>query len=99
MTKLTPGCSWHESTILSEICSYAYETHCEHCEKGGCCDSCDTVEGRDIELVCEYASTCDLCGELTHHNELHADMKTQLGYCISCIPKLSDEIFKNLEEV
>lgn len=46
------------------------------------CDDC--VDGRLIEVVSEYASTCDGCGELTHHNLLIMDEETQLGYCAKC---------------
>jgi|GEM_PF-2896607 len=46
------------------------------------CDDC--VDGRFIEAVSEYASTCDGCGELTHHNLLTMDEETQLGYCYLC---------------
>ncbi len=48
----------------------------------GECDDC--VDGRLIELVSEYASTCDGCGELTHHDHLEMNEKTQLGYCEKC---------------
>ncbi|MFZ2225814.1 MAG: hypothetical protein WA064_00120 [Candidatus Moraniibacteriota bacterium] len=46
------------------------------------CDDC--VEGRDIGVVCEYASTCDGCGELFSHEELEMDPETYLGYCEEC---------------
>lgn len=50
------------------------------------CDDC--VDGRFIGAVCEYASTCDGCGELTHHDLMTADEETQLGYCYGCARKL-----------
>jgi hypothetical protein len=51
------------------------------------CDNC--VDGRDIELVSEYASTCDGdCNELTSHEEMIMDEKTQLGYCEKCAKKM-----------
>lgn len=57
------------------------------------CDDC--IDGRFIEAVSEYASTCDGCGELTHHNLLTMDEETQLGYCYPCAKergmKMDDE--------
>lgn len=50
------------------------------------CDDC--VDGRFIGAVSEYASTCDNCGEFTHHSSMVADEKTQLGYCEDCAKKL-----------
>lgn len=50
------------------------------------CDDC--VDGRLIEIVSEYASTCDGCGELTLHEEMYMDEKTQLGYCEECTKKM-----------
>lgn len=41
----------------------------------------DETEGRFIEAVAEYASTCDGCGELTMHEAMTMNVKTQLGYC------------------
>ena len=46
------------------------------------CDDC--INGRFIGAVCEYASTCDGCGELTHHELLTMDKKTEMGYCPVC---------------
>ena len=43
------------------------------------CDTC--IDGRDIEVVAEYASTCDGCCELTLHEAMYMDEQTQLGYC------------------
>jgi len=88
--------SWFEKTELGECCSC--ETHCEECEPSGNCDSCDTIDGRCIEAVCEYASTCDNCGELTSHDEMEMDPETQFGYCLGCVPKLSQEIRDRLPE-
>lgn len=45
------------------------------------CDDC--ADGRFIGAVCEYASTCDGCGELTSHEEMEMD-ENQLGYCEKC---------------
>jgi len=47
-------------------------------------ESCDTIDGRWIEAVSEYASTCDGCGELAMHADLEMDEATQLGYCEKC---------------
>ena len=49
-------------------------------------DRDDEVEGRWIGAVCEYASTCDDCGELTMHESMWMDEETQLGYCEKCTP-------------
>lgn len=63
------------------------------CERKECCswesgrdeDDCeDCVDGRDIQVVSDYASTCDGCGELTPHEEMTMDKETQLGYCPKC---------------
>jgi len=54
-------------------------------------DSCDSIDGRWIEAVSEYASSCDGCGELTLHELMIADEKTQLGYCASCARKMGIE--------
>jgi formylmethanofuran dehydrogenase subunit E len=45
----------------------------------------DEDDGRWIEAVSEYASTCDGCGELTMHENLEMNEVTQLGYCNECI--------------
>jgi len=50
-------------------------------------EDCDCVDGRWVEAVNEYASTCDLCGELTSHELMAMSEKTQLGYCGDCQPK------------
>jgi uncharacterized Zn finger protein len=44
-----------------------------------------------MEVVNEYASTCDGCSELTSHELMTMDKKTQLGYCQDCV----DEYIKN----
>ena len=88
--------SWYEQSILGDGCGV--NTHCEYCEPNGDCDICGTMDGRDMECVNEYASTCDgPCAELTHHDYLTMDTKTQLGYCEDCIPGLSQEIKDRLE--
>lgn len=50
-------------------------------------DNCDCIDGRFIEAVNEYTSTCDLCGELTSHELMEMDLETQLGYCSKCVPR------------
>jgi len=67
---------------------------CNTCEFN--CDLC--VDGRDIEIASEYASTCDGCQEVTHHELLTMDMKTQLGYCSQCVKQLDKETLGNLEK-
>ena len=58
----------------------------------------DEVDGRWIEAVAEYASTCDgPCAELTMHTELRMDPITQLGYCYSCVSLLDVEVRDRLE--
>ncbi len=47
-------------------------------------DDDDEVNGRWLSAVCEYASTCDGCGDLTMHEEMTMDDETQLGYCHDC---------------
>jgi len=65
---------------------------CPLWEEGKDEDDCvDCVDGRDIECVCEYASTCDGCGELTSHENMTMDEETQLGYCSDCAPKFGLE--------
>jgi hypothetical protein len=88
--------TWFETTSLGEDCTSV--THCADCNPSGDCDCCDTVDGRWIAAVSDYASTCDWCGEQTHHEHLTMDPKTQLGYCDDCIPKLPLEIQQRLEK-
>jgi len=51
-------------------------------------DCLDCVDGRYLEEVAEYASTCDRCGELCGHVDLAMDPKTQLGYCPNCVEEM-----------
>src|SRR5690349_16948001 len=81
---------WFQSAKLGDECTY--ETRCAACEPNGNCDKCDTIDGRFMEAVNEYASTCDWCSELTMHESMVMDSETQLGYCEECVPKLPDEI-------
>lgn len=57
-----------------------------------CCPTCDEEscqDGRTLECVNQYASTCDGCAELTNHEEMEMEMEmdkeTQLGYCPKCV--------------
>ena len=87
--------SWYQKTKLGEACGF--DTHCLDCQPNGDCESCFSIDGRDVSLVSDYASTCDGdCQELTHHEHLTMDPETQLGYCYKCIPKLPPEIRKRL---
>jgi hypothetical protein len=47
----------------------------------------DEVDGRWVDAVNEYASTCDGCGELEMHEHMAMDPDTQLGYCPACVAK------------
>jgi len=80
-----PGCvssAWYAATTLGAQCDGW--THCLDCKPDGDCESCDSIDGRWIQAVCEYASTCDGCGELTLHEAMQMDDETQLGYCATC---------------
>ncbi len=56
---------------------------CDFADENGECDCC--IDNRVLEVVWEYASTCDGCSEMTHHDLLTMDKNTQLGYCPECI--------------
>lgn len=58
---------------------------CKKCKYEFRKDDDDEVDGRWLEAVNEYASTCDGCGELTHHDNQTMDKETQLGYCPECM--------------
>lgn len=66
--------------MKSYSCEYGIPE--SECPQGGDCDTC--CEGRYMEAVNEYASTCDGCGELYSHEDLEMNEKTQLGYCENC---------------
>ena len=74
---------WFQDANPGEFCDHA--TRCPDCQPDGICQRCDTVEGRNMEAVNEYASTCDGCGELTHHEELQEIGDTELGLCPDCV--------------
>lgn len=88
--------AWFRETKLGKDCNL--ETHCALCPPSGDCDSCGTFQGRWISAVSDYASTCDGCGELTHHDLMEMDPLTQLGYCRECIPGLPKEIRERLKD-
>ncbi len=67
-------------------------THCKDCKPSGECYACDTIDGRWVDAVNCYASTCDGCGELCHHDRQVMDPETQLGYCPNCIPELPPDV-------
>ena len=73
---------WYLNTKLGEECDNEY--HCEDCEPLGICETCDTVDGRWIQAVSDYASTCDYCQELTSHCLMEMHEETQLGLCDNC---------------
>jgi hypothetical protein len=85
------GCAWYQEAKPGDYC--CYDTRCPDAEKNGNCDPCGTIDGRYMEAVNDYASTCDGdCMELTHHDCLSMDPETQLGYCEKCLPKMPKDI-------
>lgn len=72
---------WPQTVKVDEC--YA-DQRCSECGADGVCDVCDTIDGRNIECVAEYASTCDGCGELAMHQAMTMDPVTQLGLCEEC---------------
>jgi hypothetical protein len=79
---------WYKKSTLGNICCGIDLTRCPECKPSGNCDSCDTLDGRDMQVVSEYASSCDGCGELTMHELQTMDKETQLGYCEQCCRKM-----------
>lgn len=82
--------AWYEDAKLGIGCSNP-PTRCPDCQPDGFCESCDSFEGRWIESICEYASTCDGCHELVHHDLQRTEGDSQLGYCANCRPDLFEE--------
>ncbi len=74
-----PDPGWYRSTSLGEWCGS--DTHCDACRTDGDCDLCDTIDGRHMDAVAEYAQTCDGCGELTENESLTMNRTTHLSYC------------------
>lgn len=87
---------WFRAVRLGKECTS--DTRCLTCKINGDCDSCNTIYGRNIEAVSDYASTCDWCGDLTHHDLMEMDPETQLGYCRGCLPKLPREIMERIRD-
>ena len=89
---------WFRRTPLVPGSRCSYNSRCEECRSNGDCDPCLTIDGRSVSAVCEYASTCDRCGNLTMHEAMRMDRLTQLGYCARCVPKLPLEITSRFYE-
>lgn len=88
---------WYTSARLGEECTP--DTRCECATSDGDCEHCGTIDGRFMEAVNEYASTCDgECMELTHHELLRMDPDTQLAYCDVCFLTLPLEIKARIEK-
>lgn len=75
---------WYKSAKIGECCGD--NQRCKFCEVNGNCEACDSINGRNMEVV--SASTCDECAELTMHELMVMDSVTQLGYCPPCAQKL-----------
>lgn len=89
-------CKWKKSLTkpnhnLCKFCDFPISDHPDGLE----CEDHECILGRYMEVVNEYASTCDGCGELTLHDCMTMDEKTQLGYCSDCV---DEYIKKNLNE-
>ncbi len=79
--------SFLDETTLGRDCTPT--THCASCKPDGSCDYCETIEGRFMEAVNEYASTCDYCGDLCSHDLFEfLDERTQLGACGHCLQEI-----------
>lgn len=74
-----------------------HDDHCEDCYPDECDDDCMTIDGRYVPAVNEYASTCDGCMDLTHHDHLTMDLKTQLGYCDCCVENMDESEKENFD--
>lgn len=77
--------TWFEKAEPGRDCTP--DTRCEYAEFNGNCDACNTIDGRFMDEVNNYASTCDCCGELTSHVELEMNEENQLGTCQECLKK------------
>lgn len=84
---------WYERAELCDYRKCTADYRCSECQPDGICDACDTIDGRWVQAVSDYASTCDGCAELTMHEEMEMDEETQLGYCQEC-----QKLFKQLED-
>ena len=78
--------SWYDEAKIGTNCCNPPE-RCPDCQPDGFCESCDSFEGRSLECINEYASTCDGCYQLVHHDLQRLDCDG-LGYCEKCRPGL-----------
>ncbi len=79
-------------TKIEKRCQFCLGLISEHLDEEECPDD-DAVYGRTLEVVNEYASTCDGCAELTMHEMMTMDEETQLGYCEDCQAKIENNSF------
>ena len=70
--------------MTSELCPECGFPISEHMSQIPCIDDKEIL-GRNMEVVNCYASTCDGCAELTMHELMEMDNKTQLGFCETCV--------------
>ena len=67
--------------------------NCQNWEPGITEDDCDDCcDGRYLEEVFIYASTCDRCHNLTLHELMTMDEETELGYCKKCAKEINKEV-------
>lgn len=77
-----PACSdcYFNGVSKEKICQ---ETDCPLWEPNKVeCDDC--LDGRDMEVVYEYATTCNDCGELMDRGLMSQDEVTKHFYCEEC---------------
>ena len=89
---------YKKTTWLGDECSISLGSHCEDCDEYGFCDSCNSFEGRNMEAIFDYASTCDGCMVLTHYQGMSMDPQTQLRYCDECLEKITPVIRERIEQ-
>jgi len=75
---------------MDKKCKFCGGLLSEHIDGIECPDD-NAVYGRTMEVVAQYASTCDGCGDLTMHEMMEMDEETQLGYCEECIRKRNEQ--------
>ena len=80
----------NEENEICKICEFPLSEHL----RGEACSDEEEICGRYMEVVNQYASTCDGCSELTMHENMTMDEETQLGYCETC-QKIRDNNGKN----
>lgn len=73
---------WYNQANLGDECDR--ETRCPDAEMNGNCDTCESIDGRWITAVNDYASTCDYCSEPAMHESMLMHEKTQMGLCEDC---------------